>query len=110
MNANSASDRRRDERQERVRHRHVLWTKNDLPSKSSDGWICNISKGGIALLVRNSTRPNVGDVFEMDYDGDHLMCTVVRRVGVEQKVSIVGCRAEAVIQNPQPGFVSGPLN
>jgi PilZ domain len=107
MNANSNSERRRDERQDRVRHRHVVWTKSNVPSKSTDGWICNISRGGIALLVRNSSRPNVGEVFEMDYDGDHLLCTVLRRVGVEQKVSIVGCRAEAMIHHAQMGFSAG---
>jgi hypothetical protein len=50
----------------------------------------------LALLVRNGSRPKVGDLFEVDYHGTQLVCTVVRRQAIERSVSVLGCRAEAL--------------
>jgi hypothetical protein len=94
MSSSNLRDRRTDERQDRIRRRHVQWNKLDLPDKPRDGWICNISHGGLAILVKNGSRPKVGEHFDMVYDGSHLLCTVIRRDGIERKVSVLGCTAQ----------------
>jgi hypothetical protein len=98
----SLRERRMGERQDRIRRRHVQWNKLNWPDKPRDGWICNISRGGVALLVKNGSRPKVGEHFDMFYDGSHLLCTVIRRDGIERKVSVLGCTAEVLDDSLAP--------
>jgi PilZ domain len=91
-----AYERRREERVNRVRARHVTWSNGSGASRPRDGWICDVSRGGISILVSNTGRPRIGDHFELNHDGSRLICTVVRQHGVDPKVSVVGCRAGAI--------------
>lgn len=92
----SACERRREERVNRIRARHITWSNSSGSSKPRDGWICDVSRGGIAILVSNTGRPKLGEHVELNHDGSRLACTVVSQRGVDPKVSVVGCRADAI--------------
>lgn len=97
MNMKTKEDRRESERQQRIRRRRVVWNKLARRKKLHDGWICDVSRDGLALLVRNGTRPRVGELVEVIYHGNPLLCTVVRRQSIEQTGAVLGCRAEGGI-------------
>lgn len=103
MNMPLARERRCEARSASVRRRHVIWAQ-EAQGNQYDGWICNRSDAGIALLVGNRHRPEVGRVLLLQGDGRILRFVVIRSSRIEPKVSLLGCRdLDARVAAPCPG-------
>lgn len=86
-------NRRRESRYRTLAGQRMSWTPPMSVGRQRKGWVLDVSKSGMALMLERETLPRLGDVIDVSIDAtaDPVAYEIVRIQHGQQKIVVVGC-------------------
>lgn len=87
------SNRRRESRYRTLTGQRMSWTPPMSLGRQRKGWVLDVSKSGIALMLERDSMPRLGDVIDVRVQptADPVAYEVVRIQHGQQRIAVVGC-------------------
>lgn len=88
------SNRRRESRYRTLTGQPMSWTPPMSLGRQRKGWVLDVSKSGMALMLERETLPRLGDVIDVSIDpaAEPVAYEIVRIQHGQQKIAVVGCQ------------------
>ncbi|MEM8739195.1 MAG: PilZ domain-containing protein [Planctomycetota bacterium] len=108
--AASELDRRRENRYRSLTGQKMSWSRLGYVGPRQKGWVMDISKSGIGLMIEQDQLPEVGEVLgvRLRPASDPLSYEVVRVQSGDHRITVVGCERvygrTADLNFPRPGW------
>ena len=86
-------NRRKESRYRTLTGQRMSWTPAMSVGRQRKGWVLDVSKSGMALMIERESLPHLGDVIgiRIRASADPVSYEVVRIQPGHQKIVVVGC-------------------
>lgn len=103
-------NRREEPRYRTLAGQRMTWAKERSLGANRKGWLLDISKNGLGLMIERDKLPQVGEQIDVKLKptADPLSYEVTRIQDGDQKIVVVGCKRmfgrAAALDMPEPAW------
>lgn len=93
VQSSAHANRRKESRYRTLTGQRMSWSRETAVGSNRKGWVLDVSRSGMALMIERQALPALGDVIGVQVrpTSDPVAYTVVRVQNGTQKIAVVGC-------------------